>query len=70
MDNKWSEFQCGSCRRGLTSWGRECPYCNQGWVYIRPSGHLFAYPGGPALGKTGSDQYMRATPVEAVNEPT
>jgi hypothetical protein len=43
----------------------DCPDCDSGVVFIRPSGHLFRWPGGPAAGRTSPDEYEKATPVRA-----
>ena len=74
MDTKWRTVRCESCRGyGMVSDFRsgdfegamECPDCSGGVVFLRPSGHAFAYPGGPALGKLyGVTDYERGRPVE------
>jgi len=38
----------------------EC--CGSGLFWLRPSGHVFVYPGGPARG-SWPEEYARATPV-------
>jgi hypothetical protein len=67
IDSKWRRLRCG-CIGGMIPGveppGQECN-CYDGWLYVRPSGHAFAYPGGPALGSVGHDDYERATPLEA-----
>jgi len=62
MDNKWTEIPCGRCGGcGLVSeytfggtdflGAGECPDCGgSGAQWMRPSGHLFMHPGGPAIG--------------------
>ena len=64
MDKKWRVAACGCCN-GL-EWGgdspRECTSCGgTGSVWIRPSGHVFLYPGGPALGRWSTQDYAKAT---------
>jgi hypothetical protein len=65
MDDRWRRVKCG-CIGGMVVGveppGEECN-CWDGWLYVRPKGHLFAYPGGPALGMAGEDYYERGEPV-------
>jgi hypothetical protein len=70
MDDKWRKFSCTICRGyGLLdspmAWFgfTECGNCNEGTVWIRPKGHAFQYPGGPACGMWGPEYYDKATPV-------
>jgi len=65
MDDKWRHVACGCCSNGLIDtwggWPAECQRCSgSGVVWIRPSGHLFRYPGGPACGMTTPDEYDTA----------
>jgi len=69
MDNLWRTMKCHCCN-GI-KWGgdspEECDDCKGGGgIYIRPSGHAFLYPGGPALGMWGADEYEKAKPCKAV----
>jgi len=65
MDSKWRYIYCGICQAGeywvdslYGPYSITCPYCH-GWhkIYLRPSGHAFAYPGGPAIGRYSSVEY-------------
>ena len=53
-DDKWRYIKCDCCAG--TMWGgeypTECSDCEGSGVeaWIRPSGHMFKYPGGPAKG--------------------
>ena len=63
IDDKWRVISC-VCYAGLRM-GRdeptECTDCNgSARIFIRPSGHLFAWPGGPAVGRTSPQEYERA----------
>lgn len=74
MDNKWRSFKCSSCNgTGVVSvysfsdfeGPGPCNDCGEtGRIFIRPSGHTFAYPGGPATGMRSKKQYEEATPVK------
>lgn len=72
MDNKWRTISCG-CDGGiewrLTLGGYydyTCSGCKgSGTIYLRPSGHAFSYPGGPAVGSYTSVAYETAEPVES-----
>lgn len=71
MDNKWRLAPCGCCA-GI-EWGgdypQECRTCGGGgFVYIRPSGHVFQYPGGPALGQWTQKDYTNSQPVDGDND--
>ena len=66
MDNKWRHVECGCCH-GL-QWGgeepRECLDCmGNGLTWIRPGGHTFLYPGGPATGMRTVKDYEKGVPV-------
>jgi hypothetical protein len=68
VDDKWRTIGC-SCSNGIR-WSYyedgpdECRDCiGGGQIYIRPKGHLFQYPGGPAMGIASSAEYRRGTPV-------
>jgi hypothetical protein len=73
MDNKWRTRRCDTCRGfgvvsdygyfGLDFYGaKDCPTCGgSGAIWLRPSGHAFRWPGGPALGMYFG--YENATPV-------
>lgn len=75
MDNKWRTTQCPNCGgHGVVSdYGfsgrdflgpKECEDCwGSGKLWIRPTGHCFAYPGGPARGMWSKEQYAKSTPV-------
>jgi hypothetical protein len=69
MDNKWRVISCASCRNGMY-WSytydepEECRNCGgSGQIYIRPKGHCFQYPGGPATGMWSAEKYQEGTPV-------
>jgi hypothetical protein len=43
----------------------ECSDCGgDGRLWIRPTGHTFMYPGGPATGMWSVEEYERSTPWE------
>lgn len=61
MKNDWRTITCPRCRGygqisvytlGGTDFdgATECPDCACGVLWVRPSDHVFAYPGGPARG--------------------
>jgi hypothetical protein len=67
----WRLAECGSCRGyGLvsncsTGEPQDCRTCEgTGRVWIRPTGHVFQWPGGPALGRWYTEDYDHAIPVE------
>lgn len=69
MDDKWRKFDCTACNGygmiwvGDASWdGTADCSCLNGWIYIRPTGHTFLYPGGPANGFYGKEYYEKAEP--------
>jgi hypothetical protein len=68
MDDKWRVIRC-YCSGGIVwSYSKEgpdeCDSCNgSGDIYIRPKGHMFQFPGGPALGLGGEERYKKGTPV-------
>ena len=70
MDDKWRTLTCPMCRGyGLLSapmawYGfTECDYCGEsGTIWLRPKGHSFEYPGGPATGMWEPEYYERGTP--------
>ncbi len=71
VDDKWRHMNCGCCA-GL-EWGgeepRECGRCDgSGMLFIRPTGHLFTYPGGSALGLASPEEYAKATPLTREEE--
>ena len=64
-DALWRVASCGCCA-GI-KWGgdypRECRQCGgEGAVFIRPSGHVALYPGGPWCGMWSRTRYEQATP--------
>lgn len=69
MDGNWRVMDCPSCRGygmiwvGDASWDgiAECD-CGNGNIYLRPTGHGFQYPGGPANGFWGKEYYEKAKP--------
>lgn len=69
IDDKWRTYTCTLCRGygmiwvGDAAWDgiAECD-CGNGTIYIRPTGHTFAWPGGPANGRDTKEQYEKATP--------
>jgi hypothetical protein len=71
VDDKWRTLTCPICRGyGLVSepmawYGfNECDNCEEsGTVWLRPKGHSFQYPGGPATGYWGPEYYERGKPV-------
>jgi hypothetical protein len=69
MDDKWRTATCGICRGYGITWnpeawdGTEECICNNGIVWLRPKGHAFAYPGGPALGWWGKEDYEKGKPM-------
>lgn len=67
MDTLWRAFTCPFCSAGIKwSYGDEGPVecdCAGGVIYIRPGGHTFAWPGGPASGMWSKERYDKATPV-------
>ena len=72
MDNKWRTCRCPSCGgHGVVSvysaydfeGPGECGECGgSGSLFIRPSGHLFQWPGGPACGMGSREEYEAGTP--------
>ena len=76
MDDKWRMVGCTSCSGyGIRAYGldplpEECSECwGKGFLYIRPQGHLFQYPGGPAAGKTTADEYNSGRIVQLEGSP-
>jgi hypothetical protein len=71
MDDKWRTAACSSCGGfGLvnapTAWYGfyECKDCGEsGTVWLRPKGHAFQYPGGPALGWYSEEAYKKGKPM-------
>jgi hypothetical protein len=69
MDNKWRIIDCSTCGgHGINHYSapfvcRECG--GDGYFYIRPSGHLFAYPGGPGQGMASPRDYAHARLLKA-----
>ena len=78
MDNKWRVFTCPTCSgSGVVSvysaydfeGPGPCNDCGEsGRIFIRPSGHCFAYPGGPAAGMWSKDKYQQSKPYVIPNE--
>ena len=71
MDNLWRTTPCPACDGFGIFWSLpadgdgECLECNgSGNWWIRPSGHLFQYPGGPALGMATIEIYNAGKEVE------
>ena len=71
MDDKWRTVECHSCRYGLVSvysyndfeGAGECDVCGgSGFLFIRPGGHIFQYPGGPANGMGTKEMYEKGKP--------
>lgn len=67
MDDKWRITICGQCCAGIKwSFGDEGPIecdCGGGVIYLRPKGHAFAWPGGPAVGWYSEERYEKGKPV-------
>ena len=70
MDDKWRTVKCLDCNGHgmyLNAGGEpsECITCDMSGVnWIRPSGHMFRWPGGPALGKASAEEYEQATSAD------
>lgn len=67
MKPGWRTVDCSRCVRGLidtyVDGPRECPDCGgDGELWIRPTGHLFMYPGGPARGQWSKEAYLSGCP--------
>jgi hypothetical protein len=64
MDDKWRVVKCcciSGMKPGSLPPGEECDHCMGGGVYfIRPGGHTFMYPGGPATGREDASKYDAA----------
>lgn len=64
MDDKWRITCCPSCGGGGVACYDLCIDCDGGGqLWIRPGGHCFKYPGGPAEGMWSKEEYNRSTPV-------
>jgi DnaJ-class molecular chaperone len=75
MKADWRTLPCPRCGgHGLVSvytmgggdfvGAGECNTCSgSGQLWIRPSGHTFSYPSGPAQGMWSKQKYLEATPV-------
>jgi len=74
-DDLWRVVACPRCGgSGLTNvytasgddylGAGECTECANGHLYVRPSGHVFLYPGGPAAGMWRS-AYAERSPLAA-----
>ena len=72
VDDKWRTIPCVHCngygmvsdyRGGDFNGAEECNHCSLGLIWIRPSGHLFMYPGGAAAGMGTTEEYVKAQPV-------
>lgn len=72
----WTTMKCGTCDgkgmvSGYTSFGtdfsgpEECCDCNNGEIYVSPSGRLALYPGGPFVGSLTAKE-RAALPSSAV----
>lgn len=57
MDDKWRTIPCcciSGMKPGSLPPGEECDHCMGNMImWIRPGGHTFLYPGGPATGYQG-----------------
>jgi hypothetical protein len=72
MDDLWRTITCWECRGyGVVSvysandfeGPGECGTCDgSGAVFVRPGGHCFHYPGGPACGMVSPEWYQRGEP--------
>lgn len=56
MKDDWRVIDCYRCdgKRVIATWDvpDECPVCcGNGVIWVRPTDHVFKWPGGPALGK-------------------
>lgn len=70
MDDKWRTIRCSNCGgQGMVciysyedfDGAEDCLQCNgSGQIFIRPSGHLFLYPGGKAIGRDTKEAYLTA----------
>lgn len=75
MDKLWRTVRCPSCGghglREAVEGAVECSECEgSGGLWIRPSGHVFQYPGGPAAGMWSKYEYERGTPFDDTEEAT
>jgi hypothetical protein len=69
-DGRWRVMKCcciAGMKPGSLPPGEECDHCmGNGLMWIRPTGHTFLYPGGPATGYSGKVQgpldYAQALP--------
>ena len=78
MKPDWRTIQCHGCGgHGVVAVysyydfeGADfCDVCGgAGYVFIRPTGHLFLHPGGPACGMGTPTDYQRGTPYAALDE--
>lgn len=70
MDDRWRIISCPTCGGHGVKWNpeswfgvEECYECGgSGELWIRPKGHLFLYPGGPAIGMWDEKAYAEGTP--------
>jgi hypothetical protein len=75
MDDKWRTTKCPNCSGcglvdGFDAGPDECRDCGgSGRLWIRPSGHCFLYPGGPAAGMWSPEEYQNARPEPSFEEP-
>jgi hypothetical protein len=75
LDDKWRICRCHSCSghglipvySGVDFEGPgECRHCcGSGVIFVRPSGHAFQYPGGPAAGMVSRDDYNAGVPYHS-----
>ena len=78
IDDRWRTLPCSPCGgHGVVpvysafdfEGPGECSSCGgMGRVFIRPSGHLFLWPGGPAAGKTDASEYEQGAPYRIPRE--
>lgn len=71
MDHKWRTISCNACIGGIKMTAGtevvECD-CSGGLFYVRPSGHLFSYPGGPARGRVSPARWNTARALESAEK--
>jgi hypothetical protein len=68
VDNKWRVLSCWCGGGFIWSYASESAEEHDacggtGKIYIRPKGHTFQYPGGPASGRMTKEDYEEATPL-------
>lgn len=67
MDENWRTMTCYLCngtglKTGLSRDDAGTCDCYQGVIWLRPKGHMFKYPGGPADGVGPEEWYEKGTP--------